>query len=76
MKIVVLADLHGNMVATEAIEQELNKIQPDDIWFLGDAVGKGPESDKTIDWVREHCNHWIAGNWDRILSEVPEKNAL
>lgn len=76
MKIVVLADLHGNMVATEAIEQELNKIQPDDIWFLGDAVGKGPESDKTIDWVREHCNHWIAGNWDRILSEVPEKNAF
>ena len=68
MKIVLLADLHGNMVATKAIEREIDKIGPDDIWFLGDAVGKGPESDKTCDWVRSHCNHWIAGNWDRGIS--------
>ena len=75
MKIVILADLHGNMVATEAMEREMERICPDDVWFLGDAVGKGPESDKTIDWVRKHCNHWIAGNWDRILSIKPERNA-
>lgn len=54
MKIVVLADVHGNMEAVEAMEKELAKIQPDDVWFLGDAVGKGPESDRAIDWVREH----------------------
>ena len=68
MKIVLLADLHGNMTATEAMERELDSIRPDDVWFLGDAVGKGPESDKTCDWVRNHCCHWIAGNWDRGLS--------
>ena len=76
MKIVVLADLHGNMVATEAMERELDRIQPDDVWFLGDAVGKGPESDKTIDWVRAHCNHWLAGNWDRVLTQFPDYNAF
>ena len=69
MKIVLLADLHGNMVATKAMERELDRVCPDEIWFLGDAVGKGPESDKTCDWVRSHCNHWIAGNWDRGLSK-------
>lgn len=42
MKIVLLADLHGNMVATEAMERELDRIGPDEVWFLGDAVGKGP----------------------------------
>ena len=68
MKIVFLADLHGNMTATRAIERELDRIGPDDVWFLGDAIGKGPESDQTCDWVRSHCNHWIAGNWDRGLS--------
>ena len=47
MKIFLLADLHGNMVATEAMEKELDRIQPDDVWFLGDAVGKGPDSDLT-----------------------------
>ena len=72
MKIVVLADLHGNMVATEAMERELEKIRPDDIWFLGDAVGKGPESDKTCDWARTHCRHWIAGNWDRAIRLYPD----
>ena len=68
MKIVLLADLHGNMTATEAMERELEKIGPDETWFLGDAVGKGPESDRTCDWARSHCQHWIAGNWDRGLS--------
>ena len=54
-KIVLLADLHGNMPATLALEKELEKIKPDEVWFVGDAVGKGPESDKTLDWVRTHC---------------------
>jgi len=74
MKIVFLADLHGNMAATEAMERELDRIRPDDIWFLGDAVGKGPESDRTCDWARTHCNHWIAGNWDRGLSSHRDEN--
>jgi len=76
VKIVLLGDLHGNMPATLAMERELNNIQPDDIWFLGDAVGKGPESDKTCDWVREHCHHWIAGNWDRGLSQEKEEDSF
>ena len=54
-KIILLADLHGNMPATLAMEKEINRIEPDEIWFLGDAVGKGPESDQTCDWVRIHC---------------------
>ena len=74
MKIVLLADLHGNMVATEAMERELDRIAPDDVWFLGDAVGKGPESDKTCDWARTHCHHWIAGNWDRSMRMYPDHN--
>ena len=48
MKIVLLADLHGNMVATEAMEHELDSIEPDEVWFLGDAVGKGPESEVQV----------------------------
>lgn len=63
-KIVLLADLHGNMIATLAVEKELERIEPDEIWFLGDAVGKGPENDKTCDWVRKHCQYHIGGNWD------------
>ena len=44
-KILFLADIHGNMPAIQALEKEIEIIQPDEIWFLGDAVGKGPEND-------------------------------
>lgn len=75
-KVIFLADLHGNMPATLAIEKEIERLQVDDIWFLGDAVGKGPESDKTCDWVRSHCKHFIAGNWDHGLCESNREKLL
>ncbi len=64
MSILFLSDLHGNWPATLAMEEAIRQIRPDEIWFLGDAVGKGPSSAQTCDWVREHCDHWIGGNWD------------
>lgn len=68
-KIVFLGDLHGNMVATLAMAEEIKKIQPDIVWFMGDAIGKGPENDKTCDWVKANCHRYLAGNWDRLLSK-------
>ncbi|MCQ2496549.1 MAG: metallophosphatase family protein [Lachnospiraceae bacterium] len=63
-KILFLSDIHGNMPAVRALEKEMQKIQPDDVWFVGDAVGKGPENDKAVDWVRANCKHYVKGNWD------------
>lgn len=64
MKILFLADLHGNLPATLALEKQLPRIAPDQTWFLGDAVGKGPSNAETCDWVRAHCDHFVGGNWD------------
>lgn len=64
MKILFLADLHGNMPATRAMEKAITHLAPDTVYFLGDAVGKGPESRATCDWVRTHCDSFIGGNWD------------
>lgn len=64
MRIAMLGDLHGNWPATQAMEEALNRLYVDEIWFLGDAVGKGPESRLTCDWVREHCTRFVGGNWD------------
>ena len=66
-KILFLSDIHGNMPAVRALEKEIEKIQPDDIYFLGDAVGKGPENDQAVDWVRNNCKHWVKGNWDDFV---------
>ena len=64
MKIAFIGDLHGNYIATQALEAELRRHQPDEIWFLGDAVGKGPQNVETCDWVRANCRVCIGGNWD------------
>lgn len=64
MKRLFLGDLHGNLQATLAMEKQMERIGADEVWFLGDAVGKGPNSPETCDWVRAHCDHFIGGNWD------------
>ena len=60
MKIAFIGDLHGNYVATQALEKELRRLQVDEIYFLGDAVGKGPQSRETCDWVRANCTRFAS----------------
>ena len=74
MKIACIGDLHGNFVATQALEKELRRRGVDEIWFLGDAVGKGPQNAETCDWVRENCTLCVGGNWDYGIGgkEFPE----
>lgn len=67
-RIAMIGDLHGNLPATRAMAEELKKIGPDELWFLGDAVGKGPDSAATCDWVRNNCDVVIGGNWDYGVS--------
>lgn len=74
MKIALIGDLHGNYVATRTMEAELTRRQVDEIWFLGDAVGKGPQNRETCDWVRANCRLCVGGNWDYGIGgqEFPE----
>lgn len=64
MRLALVADLHGNLPALEAMDAYLRRLGPDEIWFLGDAVGKGPQNAQTCDWVRANCARAVGGNWD------------
>ena len=63
-EIAVVADLHGNWPATEAVEKDIIRRGIQRIWCLGDVVGKGPSSDKTFDWAKANCEFILQGNWD------------
>lgn len=64
MLIALVADLHGNRPATEALDRDLSIQKPDRILCLGDIVGKGPSSDFTFDWAFANCDLVLGGNWD------------
>lgn len=64
MQIALVADLHGNRPATEALERDLALQKPDRVWCLGDVVGKGPSNDYTFDWAFANCEVILGGNWD------------
>ena len=63
-EIALVADLHGNWPATEAVERDIRGRGIQRIWCLGDVVGKGPSSDRTFDWAAANCEFILQGNWD------------
>ena len=64
MRIALVADLHGNLPATLAVDRDLTARKIDTVYCLGDMVGKGPSSAATMDWAFQRCKVLLAGNWD------------
>jgi predicted phosphodiesterase len=52
-RIAVLSDIHGNVVALQAVRVALKKAKPDAILIAGDLVLNGPEPAASIDALRE-----------------------
>jgi len=69
MKIAMLADLHGNMAALDAVDRDIGRRGVDAIYCLGDLVGKGPRSAETLDWALARCGVVLRGNWDDVVLE-------
>lgn len=65
MKYAVLADIHSNLAAFEAVLEDIDrKGGVEEIWCLGDIVGYGPEPSKCIRLLREYRHICVAGNHD------------
>lgn len=68
MRYAILSDIHANLEALEAVLAKVDEIAKDDaidqIWFLGDLVGYGPDPNECIRVLRERTDVIIAGNHD------------
>jgi putative phosphoesterase len=51
-RIAVLSDVHGNLLALEAVRKALKKEKPDVVLVAGDLVMNGPEPGATVDALR------------------------
>lgn len=70
MKIALIADVHGNLPALEAVLRHAHDKGVDECWNLGDMVGYGPFPDECVALLRQSCRQHVAGNYDRkVLSK-------
>jgi predicted phosphodiesterase len=70
MRVAVISDVHGNLVALEAVLAEIDAVRPDAIWCLGDTVGYGPRPNECCALVRERCAIVLGGNHDFVVADT------
>jgi predicted phosphodiesterase len=67
MRILVVADIHGNWPALQALKESC-----DVCLCLGDLVDYALEPAPCIEWVRRHAHIAVPGNHDRgVAQNVP-----
>jgi predicted phosphodiesterase len=73
VRVLVVADVHSNLSAFEAVIRDAEAGGPlDAIWVLGDLVGYGPEPGACIALLRAHPHVAVAGNHDRAaVKQLP-----
>src|SRR5215469_3945358 len=68
MRYAIFSDIHANLEALEAVLAKIDELAQEEpieqIWFLGDLVGYGPDPNECIVKLRERTDVIIAGNHD------------
>jgi len=65
MRYALLADVHGNLAAFQAVLKDIEERGGvDEVWCLGDIVGYGPDPSECIALLRQLPHLCVAGNHD------------
>ncbi|HOE68676.1 MAG TPA: metallophosphoesterase family protein [Candidatus Omnitrophota bacterium] len=67
MKYAVLADIHGNLEALEAIKAYLEARNLTTILCLGDSIGYGANPNECFEWVLAHASLHVLGNHEAAV---------
>jgi diadenosine tetraphosphatase ApaH/serine/threonine PP2A family protein phosphatase len=62
--VAVISDVHANWHALEAVLEEVDREEPDELWCLGDLVGYGPRPNPCCAAVERRAAICLAGNHD------------
>ena len=72
-RIAVLSDVHGNLVALEAVRKAIKKEKPDVVLVAGDIVLNGPDPGGTVDAIRDMEREGaivVQGNTDVAVADA------
>ncbi len=68
MRVAVVADIHGNLPACEAVFEDLARQSPDLIVAAGDLALRGAHPKETIELVYDKCDAILMGNTDAYIA--------
>ena len=57
MRLAILADIHGNIHALQAVAAKLEQLQPDAVIVVGDLINAVPFSSQVVDFIR--ATDWV-----------------
>ncbi|MEO1129000.1 MAG: metallophosphoesterase family protein [Planctomycetota bacterium] len=66
-RIALLADIHGNGPALDAVLSDVRDVGADSVVCLGDVVGYGPDPEKCVEDVHTSCDQLVMGNHDEAV---------
>lgn len=73
MSVAILADIHGNLAALEAVLAHLQQVQPDLVVVNGDHINRGPQNRQVIERLWQLADqqpqryHFVLGNHDDLV---------
>lgn len=73
MRFAVLADIHGNLPALEAVLEDVQPFHLDGMIVLGDIASRGPFPLETLQLVQSAAAHVIRGNVDEYLLDLERR---
>jgi len=68
MRVAILADIHGNLPACEAVLEDIARASPDYVVAAGDLALRGAHPKETVDLLLDRCHALLAGNTDCYLA--------
>jgi diadenosine tetraphosphatase ApaH/serine/threonine PP2A family protein phosphatase len=66
----IISDVHGNLEALEAVVDDMNDFDVEDLYCLGDTVGYGPNPGECLD-ILMNCKVHLLGNHEEAMREKP-----
>lgn len=70
MRLAVIADIHGNYPALEAVLEDINQQDVDEIIVAGDAINGGPCTREVLDTIYERNLRMVIGNHEEYLLQT------
>src|SRR5882724_2998414 len=68
MRVAILADIHGNLPACEAVLEDIKRQTPDAIVAAGDLALRGAHPREVVDLLFDRCQYRLIGNTDSYIA--------